>query len=90
MELIDKTKISDGKKKWKNPVNHAIIGELLRESSEKKGWTDSKGGFLQCLNGDDINKNIARDTKTFSAANKFLNLFYEGAEKFAKGNYTIN
>jgi hypothetical protein len=90
VELIDKAKFSDGKKKWKNPVNHAIIGELLKETSEKKGWTDSKGGFLQCLNADDINKNISRDTKTFSAANKFLNLFYEGAEKFAKGNYTIN
>lgn len=89
VELIDKTKIVEGKKNWKNPVNLTLIGELLKEDSKKRGWAD-KDGFLQCLNAEDINKNIAKDTKTFLAANKFLNLFYEGAERFAKNNYTIN
>lgn len=87
--LIDKTKLTDGKRNWKSPVNLTLIGELLKENSHKRGWAD-KDGFLQALNAEDLNKRISKNTKSMSAANRFLNLFYEASESFAKTNYTIN
>lgn len=89
VELIDKSKISDGERRWKNPVNLTLIGEILKETSKKKGWAD-KEGFLQALNDDTINKNIKKNTQSMSASNRLINLLYESAEKFAKTNYTIN
>jgi len=88
VQLMDKTKLAEGGK-WRSPVNLTLIGELLKETSKKRGWADN-GGFLQCLDDEEINNKIAKDTRTFTAANRLLNLFYEGAEKFARGNYTIN
>ncbi|MEP6947991.1 MAG: hypothetical protein ABI863_01890 [Ginsengibacter sp.] len=92
VDLVDKTKLSEGNRKWKNPVNNSLIGEILKENSRKIGWTDVKGGggFIQALNDDNINKNINRNAKNMLASNRLMTLFYEAAEKFAKNNYTIN
>lgn len=87
VELIDKTRITNGNKQWKNPVNLSLIGELLKETSKKRGWSDHKEGFLQSLNAVE---NLQFNTKSFTAANRLLNLLYEASEKFAKGNYSIN
>jgi hypothetical protein len=88
VDLIDNKKLMDTNGNWNDPVNRSFIGEILKETSSKKSWAD-KDGFLQSLNAEDINKHIKENTKTMLAANKFLNLFYEGSKRFAKNNFSV-
>jgi len=90
VELIDNVKFSEGERKWKNPVNLSLIGEILKESPKNKnGWVTGAGGFLHALNSEKINKNIKENAKSMTAANKFINLFYDAAREFASNTFTI-
>jgi hypothetical protein len=94
VELIDKTKITGENRNWKNPINTDLIGEILKESSNKCGWShgspgSNEGGFLQALDDENINKNIGKNTRTMLASNRLINLFYEASEKFSVNNYQI-
>lgn len=85
VNLIDKSQILN-EKGWINPFNQPNVGYLLKESSKKEGWTN----FVTTgINDDSINKAVQGDAKAFSAANRLINLFYEGSKAFAKSNYTI-
>lgn len=85
VNLIDRSQIFNGKE-WKDPFNQPNVGYLLKETSKKEGWTSfiTKG-----INDTQVNKTIQENAKTFSAANKLINLFYRGSNEFAKLNYTI-
>jgi len=85
VNLIDKSQIVQGEN-WKDPFNQPFVGYLLKESSKKEGWaTFVKKG----IDDPEINKKIQNMTKNFSAADRLINLFYEGSRAFAKENYTI-
>ena len=85
VNLIDKFQIVNGDD-WKDPFNQPFVGHLLKESSNKMVWTD----FVKLgIDDAEINKAIQANTKTFSAANRLINLFYEGSNNFAKLNYTL-
>jgi len=85
VNLIDKSQIVD-ENGWTDPFNQPFVGYLLKESSKKEGWTTfvTKG-----IDDAEINRSIQENAKNFSAANRIINLFYEGSNTFAKSNYTI-
>ncbi len=86
VNLIDKNQIANGDQ-WKDPFNQPFVGFLLKENSQKKGWTSFVN---EGINDSQINKTIQENTKIFSAANRLINLIYEGSKKFVEKNYTIN
>jgi len=85
VNLIDKTQLINDKV-WKNPFNQHFVGYLLKESSKKKGWNEF---VKEGIDDATINKSIQENAKTFSAANRLINLFYEGSKKFVEDNYTV-
>ena len=84
MERIYEGTIQIGKKNKlvDRVMNKDNIGYFLKEKT--KDGKDFNFFINKCLNGIDIS-----GEKTISAANKFINIFYEAAMEYCKQNYHI-
>ncbi len=88
VKLFDRTKIANtqvqvGKEVSLYPYDKYPnnIGDFLKEASESKDF----GFFINRV----LNTVNLSGEKTLSAANRYINIFYEAAEKFVSQNYNI-
>ncbi|NUQ41495.1 MAG: hypothetical protein HUU32_08895 [Calditrichaceae bacterium] len=88
VRLISKSKICEGSIQIGKEINlidynkkKDNLGDFLKEKSKKEDFYVFINRFLNSVN--------ITDEKTLSAANKYINIFYEAAMKFCAHNYHI-